>query len=130
MFGCIVAEHPVRTDFDLISSSDLVLRLETLPSSFVTIFMTGEKQFPDGLAGAVYISLPASTGESECWNYLGFLSNQKPSDTFKIDNLKRMGNDNFQENKFGNFTGPKIGISVKSLIEIEGLTPGIYNNRK
>ena len=90
--------------------------------------MTGEKQFPDDLGGAIYISLPASQGESECWNYLGHISNTKTSDTFKIDNLKRMGIDNMTTNNFGNFTGPRIGISVKTLTEIQGLTPGIISS--
>ena len=128
MFGCIVAEQSVRTDFEMVSENDLVLRLENLQSSYLTIFMTGEKQSPGDLGGAIYISLPASQGESECWNYLGHISNTKTSDTFKIDNLKRMGIDNMTTNNFGNFTGPRIGISVKTLAEIQGLTPGMKSN--
>ena len=72
--------------------------------------------------GAIYISIPGQDG-GDCWNYLGFVSNEKPSGTFKIDNLKRMARDNMQ-NSFGNFAGPQIGVSVKSLNEISNLTPG------
>ena len=72
--------------------------------------------------GAIYISIPGQDG-GDCWSYLGFVSNEKPSGTFKIDNLKRMARDNMQ-NSFGNFAGPQIGVSVKSLNEISNLTPG------
>ena len=53
MFGCILAGQQVRTDFQVITDTDLVLKLNNLQSSFLTLFMTGEKPFPDGL-GSVF----------------------------------------------------------------------------
>ena len=124
MFGCILAGQSVQTNFEAVSETDLLLRLDNLQSSFLTIFMTGEKPFPDGLAGAIYISIPAGQGETECWSYLGHVSNQKPSGTFKIDNLKRMAQQNINSFGSNNYAGPQIGISVKTINEIENFTPG------
>ena len=53
MFGCILAGQQVRTDFQVVTDTDLVLKLDNLQSSFLTLFMTGEKPFPDGL-GSVF----------------------------------------------------------------------------
>ena len=49
MFGCILAGQQVRTDFQIIGETDLVLKLKNLAASYLTVFMTGEKPFPDGL---------------------------------------------------------------------------------
>jgi len=125
MFGCILAGQSVQTNFEAVSETDLLLRLDNLQSSFLTIFMTGEKPFPDGLAGAIYISIPAGQGETECWSYLGHVSNQKPSGTFKIDNLKRMAQQNINSFGSNNYAGPQIGISVKTITEIENFTPAV-----
>ena len=35
-----------------------------------------------------------------------------------------MARDNMEQNSFGNYSGPQIGVSVKSLQEISNLTPG------
>ena len=129
MFGCILAGQSVQTNFEAVSETDLLLRLDNLQSSFLTIFMTGEKPFPDGLAGAIYISIPAGQGETECWSYLGHVSNQKPSGTFKIDNLKRMAQQNINSFGSNNYAGPQIGISVKTITEIENFTPGKFKGK-
>ena len=129
MFGCILAGQSVQTNFEAVSETDLLLRLDNLQSSFLTIFMTGEKPFPDGLAGAIYISIPAGQGETECWSYLGHVSNQKPSGTFKIDNLKRMAQQNINSFGSNNYAGPQIGISVKTITEIDNFTPGKFKGK-
>ena len=70
--------------------------------------MTGEKPFPDGLGsvfeyfcrfqrifnfveksdpkkkgGAIYISIPSVEGGGDCWNYLGFVSNEETDFTLQ-----------------------------------------------
>ena len=59
MFGCILAGQQVRTDFQIISETDLVLKLSNLAASYLTVFMTGEKPFPDGLGsvGVVFVGV-------------------------------------------------------------------------
>ena len=37
----------------MVTETDLVLRLDNLQASFLTLFMTGEKPFPDGLGSVV-----------------------------------------------------------------------------
>ena len=84
---------------------------------------------PLKIGGAIYISLP-SVDQSDSWNYLGYVSNEKPSGTFKIDNLKRMAQSNMESSSSfgqGGYSGPQIGVSVKSLNELANLTPGKLN---
>ena len=123
MFGCVLAGQPVLTNFERLTETDFVLRLAHFEPSFLTIFLTSEP-LPDGLAAAIYISLPTDVNQGEHWNYVGFISNQKPSGTFKVTNLKRMAIMNMQQNNFGNFTGPQVGLTIKPLNEVEQFTPG------
>ena len=123
MFGCVLAGQPVLTNFERLTETDFVLRLAHFEPSFLTIFLTSEP-LPDGLAAAIYISLPSDANQGEHWNYVGFISNQKPSGTFKVTNLKRLAVLNMQQNNFGNFTGPQVGLTIKPLSEVEQFTPG------
>ena len=123
MFGCVLAGQPVQTNFERITECDFVLRLAHLEPSFLTIFLTGE-QLPDNFAAAIYISIPSDANLGEHWNYLGYISNNKPSGTFKITNLKRLAMINREQHRFGTFTGPQIGLTVKSLHEVDQFTPG------
>ena len=81
------------------------------------------------IGGAIYISLPSVGNQSgDSWNYLGYVSNDKPSGTFKIDNLKRMAQSNMESSFGHSYSGPQIGVTVKSLNELSNLTPGISLN--
>ena len=123
MFGCVLAGQPVLTNFERLTECDFVLKLAHLEPSYLTLFLTNEP-LPDGYAAAIYISMPSEASQGEHWNYLGYISNHKPSGTFKVTNLKRMAIMNLEQNRFGNFTGPQIGLTVKPLNEVEQYTPG------
>ena len=123
MFGCVLAGQPVLTSFERVTEVDFVLKLPHLEPSFLTVFLAQEP-LPDGFAAAIYISIPSDASQGEHWNYLGFISNHKPSGTFKISNLKRMAEIQLAQNRFGHFTGPQIGLTVKPLNEVEQFTPG------
>ncbi|CBY10364.1 unnamed protein product [Oikopleura dioica] len=126
MFGCILAGQPVQTEFERVSETDFVLRLNQLEPSFLTVFLTGQELLPEGAAVSIYISIP-SDGEDQ-WHFLGFISNEKQSGTFKITNLKRIaaqGGTGGNGNQFGNFRGPQVGLSLKPLAEVAGFTPAV-----
>ena len=126
MFGCILAGQPVQTEFERVSETDFVLRLNQLEPSFLTVFLTGQELLPERAAVSIYISIP-SDGEDQ-WHFLGFISNEKQSGTFKITNLKRIaaqGATAGNGNQFGNFRGPQVGLSLKPLAEVAGFTPGM-----
>lgn len=122
MFGCILAGQPVQTEFERVSETDFVLRLNQLEPSFLTVFLTGQELLPENAAVCIYISIP--TDGEDHWHFLGFISNEKQSGTFKITNLKRIASSGAGGNQFGNFRGPQVGLSLKPLTEVSGFTPG------
>ena len=51
--------------------------------------MTGQQPFPDGTGGAVYFSWPdLNNPGASAWQYLGMISNVKPSAIFKVGKAK------------------------------------------
>lgn len=119
----------------------------------IVVFLTGTVSFPDGMGGAgktedninyfciwtieissffhieidlllftVYFSWPDPNAPPN-WQFLGYISNSKPSAIFKISNLKK--NHEFENNNLGIFGVGKIshfaqiGVSVEPLSMIE-----------
>ena len=96
------------------------------------MFLTGQQPFPEGTGGAVYFSWPPTqlelTGSEPSWQYLGMISNQKPSAIFKISKLKANPVHPNIGMSFGGGTGlhqntinAQLGISVETLSTLEGL---------
>lgn len=52
----------------------------------VVVFLTGLTQLPLGSAGCIFFSLP-DPNAPPVWNYLGYLTNDKPSAIYKLSNL-------------------------------------------
>uniref|UniRef100_A0A2L2YD89 Uncharacterized protein n=2 Tax=Parasteatoda tepidariorum TaxID=114398 RepID=A0A2L2YD89_PARTP len=123
MFAVIVAGRLVQTDFQAIDSTKFVTNIVDADNvNHIVVFLTGVQPFPDGLGGSVYFSWPDPTA-APTWQFLGFVSNAKPSAIFKISKLK---SDTNITTPFG--IQPishvaQIGISVEPLQQIQLQTP-------
>jgi hypothetical protein len=95
------------------------------------VFLTGQQPFPEGTGGAVYFSWPPTQpelGTETAWQYLGMISNQKPSAIFKISKLKTNPVNTNIGMYFSGGIGlqktvinAQLGVSVESLSTLERL---------
>ncbi|XP_050527143.1 protein OPI10 homolog [Daktulosphaira vitifoliae] len=125
MFGLLVSGRLVRTDFECIEETKLMITIPSAESvNYICVFLTGLIPFPEGTAGFVYFSWPDDHARPN-WQLLGILSNQKPSAIYKLSNLKKHHVDlvNEPSNAFSLFPSvtinAQIGISIEPLIDIE-----------
>ncbi|XP_036148719.1 protein OPI10 homolog [Monomorium pharaonis] len=123
MLGIIVAGRLVQTDFQQVGENQfLITILDADNINHIVVFLTGTIPFPDGMGGAVYFSWPDPNAPPN-WQFLGYISNSKPSAIFKISNLKK--NHEFENSNLGIFGIGKIshfaqiGVSVEPLAVIE-----------
>ncbi|XP_066601430.1 protein OPI10 homolog [Prorops nasuta] len=126
MLGIIVSGRLVQTDFQQIGENQFLITVPDADNiNHIVLFLTGTIPFPDGVGGAVYFSWPDPNAPPN-WQFLGHISNAKPSAIFKISNLKR--NHEFENSNLGIFGVGKIshvaqiGVSVEPLPMIEQQT--------
>ncbi|XP_011859595.1 PREDICTED: protein OPI10 homolog [Vollenhovia emeryi] len=123
MLGILVAGRLVQTDFQQVGDNQFLIIIPDADNiNHIVIFLTGTVFFPDGMGGAVYFSWPDPNAPPN-WQFLGYISNSKPSAIFKISNLKK--NHEFENSNLGIFGIGKIshfaqiGVSVEPLAIIE-----------
>jgi len=134
MFGLIVAGRLVNTSFREVDPTHVVVDVDDVGTfNHIVVFLTGQIPFPEGMGGAVYFSWP-DNGESSdgatAWQFLGMISNQKPSAIFKVAKFKpqAVGEQSMsskfqfqmQQNQILSRTA-QVGISVEPLSLLEGL---------
>lgn len=125
MLGIIVSGRLVQTDFQQIGETQFLITVPDADNiNHIVVFLTGTIPFPDGTGGAVYFSWPDPTAPPN-WQFLGYISNAKPSAIFKISTLKK--NHEFENSNLGIFGVGKIshvaqiGVSVEPIGAIEQL---------
>ncbi|EFN79212.1 protein OPI10 homolog [Harpegnathos saltator] len=123
MLGILVAGRFVQTDFQQIGENQFLINVPDADNiNHIVVFLTGTVPFPDGMGGAVYFSWPDLSAPPN-WQFLGYISNNKPSAIFKISTLKK--NHEFENSNVGIFGIGKIshvaqiGVSVEPLAVIE-----------
>lgn len=123
MFGLIVSSRLVQTCPKQVSPSKFLFQIENARNiKHIVVFLLGSVPFNKGFGGEIYVSFPNSS-----FNYLGFISNDKPSAIFEISGLKdykvqKEGDNSNQEVEMADETefSVQIGISVEALEKIEG----------
>ncbi|XP_063687228.1 protein Hikeshi-like [Bolinopsis microptera] len=122
MFGYIIAGQLPNTNFERVSETEFLSNL-TVTSSALHIVVFVSEPFPEGYGGAIYFNWP---NPEPTWQYLGYISNSKPSAIFKASQLKSGANGpGGSRQMFGVSAGgnqPQLGISALQLSEIEQLT--------
>ncbi|XP_058800818.1 protein OPI10 homolog [Phymastichus coffea] len=122
MMGLIVSGRLVQTDFAQITDHHFLITVPDADNiNHVVVFLTGTVPFAEGMGGAVYFSWPDPNSPPN-WQFLGYISNSKPSAIFKISNLKK--NHEFENTNLGVFGQnishvAQIGVSVDPLHIIE-----------
>lgn len=123
MLGIIVSGRLVQTDFQQVDENQFLITISDADNiNHIVVFLTGSIPFSDGMGGAVYFSWPDPNAPPN-WQFLGYISNSKPSAIFKISNLKK--NHEFENSNLGIFGVGKIshfaqiGVSVEPLAVIE-----------
>lgn len=75
--------------FQQIEHNKLLISIPKADSiNHVVLFLTGAVQLPAGLAACIFFSLP-DPAAPPTWNYLGYLTNEKPSAIYRITNLAK-----------------------------------------
>eukprot|EP00124_Ichthyophonus_hoferi_P005066 Ihof_evm3s657 gene=Ihof_evmTU3s657 len=125
MFGLIIAGRLVQATPQLVDTNKFIFDVTSPETvSHAVVFMTGETPFPEGLGGAVYLNW------NNVWQFLGIVSNEKPSAIFHISSAKPK-DEYIVSSPFGGVSvlaAPpvgvaQIGISVEPLQELLQMTP-------
>ncbi|XP_033221772.1 protein OPI10 homolog [Belonocnema kinseyi] len=123
MLGLIVSSRLVQTNFQQVSENQFLITVPDADNiNHIVVFLTGTIPFAEGMGGAVYYSWPDPNAPPN-WQFLGYISNSKPSAIFKISNLKR--NHEFENQNLDIFGMNKIshvaqvGVSVEPLAVLE-----------
>ncbi|KAI6660631.1 hypothetical protein LOD99_10363 [Oopsacas minuta] len=129
MFGYLVAGRLPNTEISQVSDTVYVMQLDSVSTvNHLCVFMTGAVPFPDGYGGSIHIGWPSQDQPDPLWEYMGCISNEKPSAIFRLsrrDLVATGGNPGMFSALSHNIsnTSVLIGISVEQLMSIVEKVP-------
>jgi len=136
-FGLIVSGRLVTTDFQPVDTNKFLTTIPNADSiNHIVVFLTGTSPLRSDLGASVYFSWP-DPSNPPVWQYLGFISNDKPSTIFRVTKLRSANNniDTFASSYNGfSFNQPlvphhaQIGISIEPLSQIQQMIPDLGVN--
>lgn len=115
-------------------ANTFILGLEHVDGiNHVVVFLTGQVPFNQGFGGSIYFGWPSPEASGISWQFLGYISNDKPSAIFKLAKVKpsEVTINPFSQELAYNLasslqlasTNAQIGILVEPLSEISHKTP-------
>lgn len=118
----------VNTNVEQVDANTFVLSLDQVETiNHVVVFLTGQVPFSQGFGGAIYFGWPSPETGGISWQFLGYISNDKPSAIFKLAKVKpsEMVVNPFSQQLMQAITSTnaQIGILVEQLTEIAQKTP-------
>lgn len=114
----------VNTSVEQVDPNTFVLGLEQVDTiNHVVVFLTGQVPFTPDFGGAIYFGWPSPESGGISWQYLGYISNDKPSAIFKLAKVKpsEMHANPFSQqlmDTLQSLSNAQIGILVEPLFEI------------
>ncbi|KAG0413756.1 hypothetical protein HPB47_009089 [Ixodes persulcatus] len=106
----------VQTDFQAVDQTKFLVNIPDPASiNHIVVFLTGTQPFPEGLGGSAGRAQDAVGN----WQYLGFISNEKPSAIFKVSKHKEDAQPEHAFSSHGFCSVAQLGISVEPLAQIQ-----------
>lgn len=124
----------MNTNVEQVDANTFVLGLDHVDSiNHVVVFLTGQVPFTQGFGGAIYFGWPSPETGGISWQFLGYISNDKPSAIFKLAKVKpsEMVRNPFSQQLMQTMVSSQsnanaqIGILVEPLMEIGQKTPSL-----
>ncbi len=119
----------MNTNVEQVDANSFVLSLEQVDTiNHVVVFLTGQVPFSQGYGGSVYFGWPSPEAGGISWQFLGHISNDKPSAIFKIAKIKAAEQSSnpfslqLMQSLAYSPSNAQIGIMVEPLAEISQKT--------
>eukprot|EP01095_Lingulamoeba_sp_RSL-Kostka_P001961 TRINITY_DN1276_c0_g1_i1.p1 TRINITY_DN1276_c0_g1~~TRINITY_DN1276_c0_g1_i1.p1 ORF type:complete len:200 (+),score=34.65 TRINITY_DN1276_c0_g1_i1:89-688(+) len=125
MFGLVIQNRLVKTDFEQVDETHFIIELENASTiTNLCVILTGDIEFPENTGGLIMIQWPPF--DLDEWHYLGVITNDKPSSFFRLKGVITLKNGNTIEignSNSENEISARIGISIEPI-------DNIYNSDK
>eukprot|EP01126_Amoeba_proteus_P039410 TRINITY_DN4152_c0_g1_i7.p1 TRINITY_DN4152_c0_g1~~TRINITY_DN4152_c0_g1_i7.p1 ORF type:complete len:159 (-),score=23.28 TRINITY_DN4152_c0_g1_i7:141-617(-) len=131
MFAVLVAGRLVQTNSTQVDATKLLFSLERSDTIHnLAVFLTGVSPLPPDAGAIVWLSYPPY----DSWQYLGHLTNEKPSAMFRVHQNTTSPHTSNQFGQFGRnheirVNEAKLGVELAPIFQIEHQF-GSYDSKK
>eukprot|EP00116_Pleurobrachia_bachei_P011334 sb/3471596/ len=118
MFACLIAGQLPNTEFVRVTETQFICNVTVVTGTHHIVVFTTEP-FPDGYGGAIYFNWP---NPEPVWQYLGYITNEKPSAIFKVSKGSTAPSLAVFGGVSTNSQLPQLGVMVTPLTELAQMT--------